>query len=185
MADDPELAARLADLTTALAVLASTERTDDARTIAERREAVRTAGEAFEMQLSRRCVSYLSLFAVDDDEGDDEDEDEGEGSFRISIDDDVVDDWDYEDVPEGTRMSVQVREDFVLVHEQEFRASAMQVFQETGPWPPEVEPNDDATRYLMALVDAIGLPEVVFGGRVAGLEPLGGQTQVQVVDSAE
>lgn len=176
MANDRDLATRLEELTQALHVLASTQRSDDARTIAERRETVRAAGQAFEMSLARQCVSYSSVFAIDDEDEDGWDEDEhGTGSFRISIDDDdVIDDWDHEGLPDGPRVSVRVREDFVLVHEEAFRASALQVFQETGPWPPDVEPTDDATRWLMALVDAIGLHEVTFGDRVAGLEHAGG-----------
>lgn len=186
MTDDRDLAARLEELTQALQALASTQRTDSARAIAARREAVRAAGEAFEMELVPRCVSYSALFDGDDEddweEEDGEEDEDDVGSFRISIDDEAIEDWDYEDLPDGTRMSVLVQEDFVLVDEEAFRASAMQVFEETGPWPPDVEPTDDSIRYLMALVDAVGLPAVVFGDRLAGLEAVGGRTQVLVVD---
>ncbi len=123
------------------------------------------------------------MFA-DDDEDDWEGEDGG-GSFRITINDDQDDDLAHRDgLPDGARLSVRVREDFVLVDEEAFRASAMRIFEQQGPWPPQVGPDDPATIYLSALVEEIGLHEISFGTTIAGLENAGGQTEVLAVDAA-
>ena len=178
MADaDTELAARLEKAISALRALAATQRSDDARTIEERAEAVRVAGCSFEELLLEQCVSYTSVFNYQD----------GEGWYE---DDDLDDDDEDEDgpgrsvLPPGTRISVRIREDFVLVDEQAFRESAERVFAAKGPWPPEVDPVDPATAWLAALVDQVGLHEITFGSSVAGLRNAGGETEVLVVDQA-
>lgn len=176
MTDKPALAERLEDVISALRVLASTQRSDTAQTIAERADAVRAAGSAFEEVLVEQCISYTSVFADEgwDDWGSDGDEDEAGHEDE--------DDEDGIRLPPGTRLSVRVREDFVLVDEPAFRESAMRLFAEKGPWPPDVQPEDDVLTYLGAVVDRIGLQEVTLA--VTGLQNAGGTTEVLVVDEA-
>jgi hypothetical protein len=173
---DDELTARLEEVVAALRVLASTVPSDTAQTIAERREAVRAAGCAFEELLVLRCVSYTLLFDDDESDGwaDDEDQDE---------DDDDQDDGGG-GLPPGARLSVRVREDFVVEDEQAFHDSAMRLLAERGPWPPPGDAEHSAAEALTALVDEFGLHEITFGTTVAGLRNAGGETAVTVVDEA-
>jgi hypothetical protein len=178
---DADLAARLGDVVAALRVLATTTADDGPWAVGERVEAVREAGAAFDDALARVSGAYVPVFGDAD----------GDLDFDLEDDlddlDDLEDDLDEDeddacglegegDVEEpGVRFSVRIREDFRVVDEAAFVASAGRALAEK-----DVGALDEVRVDLMALIDSIGLQNLVFGGPVDGLESVGGARRLVV-----
>ena len=166
-----ELAARLEEVVAALRVLATTTSDDGPWAVAERVDAVLDAGAAFDDVLAALNESYPGVFAHDHDHDDEDfEDDEDDAGWSADGEEEAG-----EDDAGGFRFSVRIREDFVVVDEAAFVASAGRALAER-----DLAALDDVPVDLMSLVDAIGVQNLVFGDPVEGLVPAGGSRHLVV-----
>ena len=162
------LQAKLDQIVAALRELTAAAGAGDEESMPALAESVREIAESFDDDLNQICGSCGPVFVTS---GTDWTEDDDE-------------DYEDEELPEGVRLSVRMREDFVLVDEAAFLESAATILASDGDEANPDEIEDRPAAALSALVYRIGLHEVLFGGAVAGLDPAGGEIDVLVVDEA-
>ncbi|GAA0627422.1 hypothetical protein GCM10009547_33710 [Sporichthya brevicatena] len=148
-----EIERKLDEVVAALRALAMTTTlaADDPEALEARAEAVRLAGAAFDEAVAEVTTEYGTVFAIPETE-------DGE--------------WDLEDVDDGsTRLSVDVRADFVVSDEQTFLTAARRLLTERGG---RVLDARTPLSALDALVDAVGL-DALTTTPPPGLDCVGGE----------
>lgn len=131
-------------------------------------EAVRLAGIAFEDDVAESSGWYIGLFVRQDE--DDED-----------------DNFVPEPLPEGQRLSVRTREDFIVTDEgalvEAGRTAYAQAWPEDSPGAAQQQVGTAADA-IYQLLHAGGLDALARGTAVPGLQNAGGETLVEPVERA-